>query len=393
MHKKRIQLLSLLLAGAFFLCSCARQTPSPTIDSTETYETTQMLTQETTGETTEETTGETTVETTHETVEQTEETEPSSATEQETQPTEQETQPTEQETRPTEQETQPTEQETYPEPTQDTVPNGGVAIPELLAVEASGVLVKAQGGVEIDYSNTKDGYVMVRRTEEGQTRFKVQLAGPTTTYTYNLPARQWVAFPLSDGNGAYKISALQNVTGSKYALVVSLQIQAEMTDAFAPFLRPNQFVDFSVAPNTVKKAAQLTVNTHTPLEKVTNIYNFVVGNLTYDMALATQVQSGYLPELDKVLEKKTGICFDYAALMTGMLRSQGVPTKLVVGYAGSVYHAWIDVWSQETGWINGVIYFDGTHWKRMDPTFAAGGSSDINEYIGNGENYTAKYYY
>lgn len=368
MNKGIIRMLSLLLTGVFFLCGCAKQTPFPTVDSTETYETTQTVT----GETTRETTGETTQETTQETVEQTEETVPSSATEEIT---------------------QPAIQETDPAPTQDTVPNGGVAIPELLAVEASGVLVKSQGGVDIDYSNTKDGYVMVQRTGDDQTKFKVQLAGPTTTYTYNLPAGQWVAFPLSDGNGAYKISALQNVTGSKYALVVSLSIQAEMTDAFAPFLRPNQFVDFSIAPNTVKKAAQLTANANAALEKVTNIYNFVTHNLTYDTALATQVQSGYLPNLDRVLEKKTGICFDYAALMTGMLRSQGVPTKLVVGYAGSVYHAWIDVWSRETGWINGVIYFDGTHWKRMDPTFAAGGSSDINEYIGNGENYTAKYYY
>ena len=81
--------------------------------------------------------------------------------------------------------------------------------------------------------------------------------------------------------------------------------------------------------------------------------------------------------------------------MTGMLRSQGVPTKLVVGYAGSVYHAWINVWSAEEGWIDGVIFFDGTSWKRMDPTFASSGnsSSDIMDYIGNGANYVAKYFY
>ena len=28
------------------------------------------------------------------------------------------------------------------------------------------------------------------------------------------------------------------------------------------------------------------------------------------------------------MEIKKGICFDYAALMTGMLRSQGIPCKL-----------------------------------------------------------------
>ena len=125
------------------------------------------------------------------------------------------------------------------------------------------------------------------------------------------------------------------------------------------------------------------------------VYDFVVGNLTYDKKKATTVQSGYLPVLDTVLAEKKGICFDYASLMTGMLRSQGVPCKLVVGYAGTAYHAWISVWSEDTGWINGAIYFDGVSWKRMDPTFASSSkqSSKIMEYIGDGSNYTVKYLY
>ena len=56
--------------------------------------------------------------------------------------------------------------------------------------------------------------------------------------------------------------------------------------------------------------------------------------------------------------------------MTSMLRSQGIPTKLQIGYAGKVYHAWISVYLEETGWIDDIIQFDGKHWERMDPTFA-----------------------
>jgi len=95
-----------------------------------------------------------------------------------------------------------------------------------------------------------------------------------------------------------------------------------------------------------------------------------------------------------VLERKKGICFDYAALMAAMLRSQNVPCKLVVGYAGEVYHAWISVWTEENGWIDGMIFFDGHAWKRMDPTFASSqsGGKEITEYIENGK-YTAKYLY
>ena len=105
--------------------------------------------------------------------------------------------------------------------------------------------------------------------------------------------------------------------------------------------------------------------------------------------------SGYLPVLDTVLKEKKGICFDYAALMTAMLRSQEIPCKLVVGYADEVYHAWISVWTEESGWIDGTIFFDGHAWHRMDPTFASSGnrSDSIMNYIGNGANYSAKYLY
>ena len=101
------------------------------------------------------------------------------------------------------------------------------------------------------------------------------------------------------------------------------------------------------------------------------------------------MESGYLPDLDEVLASGKGICFDYAALMAGMLRSQDIPCKLVVGYADTAYHAWISVWSPETGWIDGAIFFDGVAWQRMDPTFVSvGGNSSLN-----GVNYTTKYFY
>ena len=67
----------------------------------------------------------------------------------------------------------------------------------------------------------------------------------------------------------------------------------------------------------------------------------------------------------------------------------------MVGYAGTAYHAWISVWSEETGWVDGTIYFDGISWQRMDPTFASSGKQSvaIKKYIGDNANYTVKYTY
>jgi transglutaminase-like putative cysteine protease len=269
------------------------------------------------------------------------------------------------------------------------------AIPDLLTPVASGTKTKSASNGVIDYSNIQDGYVMARYTASTTKALKAQVKGPTTTYTYSLTAGQWATFPLSDGNGDYQVTVYENVSDSKYAAVVSASFTAKLTDEFAPFLRPNQYVDYASAPKTVEKAAELTKGKTDALDKVQAVYDYVVATITYDRALAATVQSGYLPVLDTVLEKKTGICFDYAALMTGMLRSQNVPCKLVVGYAGTAYHAWISVWTEDAGWVDGAIYFDGTSWQRMDPTFASSGkkSESVMKYIGDGSNYTAKYFY
>lgn len=265
----------------------------------------------------------------------------------------------------------------------------------ILRPEASGVLTESNGYATIDYSNTGEGYVMVQYTASTQSRIKAQVAGPTTTYTYNLTPGQWTVFPLSDGNGTYQINVFENVVDNKYALVLSASQSVTLNNEFAPFLRSNQYVNFDNASSTIATAASLTKNTSDMLAKVEIIYNYVVDNISYDSEKASTVQSGYLPDLDAVLSSKKGICFDYASLMTGMLRSLGIPCKLVVGYAGDVYHAWISVWSEETGWVDGAVFFDGTTWQRMDPTFASTSGKDptIMEYIGNGSNYTTKYIY
>lgn len=269
------------------------------------------------------------------------------------------------------------------------------AVPEDFDVEASGELVKESSKAIIDYSNTEDGYVMVKYLKGTSKKLKAQVKGPSTTYTYNLDAGEWEVFPLSDEDGKYQITVLENVSGSKYAVVLSQSVNVKLADEFAPFLRPNQYVDYSDAPNTVARAAKLTRNVTDPLKKVEKVYNYVVKNFTYDKEKAKTVKSGYLPDLDAVYKSKKGICFDYASMMTAMLRSQGVPCKLVVGYAGEAYHAWINVYVEGEGWVDGVIFFDGSSWERMDPTFASSAkqSKEIMKYIGDGENYTAKYFY
>ncbi len=261
--------------------------------------------------------------------------------------------------------------------------------------EASGILTESNDHGCVDYSHTEDGYVMVQYTSDSDKKIKSQVIGPNTTYTYNLTPQQWEVFPLSDGNGDYQINIFENIEGTRYLQILSADIDVTLDDEFAPFIRPNQYVNYENAANTIATAAALTGSTADVLEKVTLIYDFVINNISYDTKKAQTVKSGYLPDLDTVLADKKGICFDYASLMAGMLRSQGVPCKLIVGYAGTVYHAWLSVWSEETGWVEGVVFFNGVSWQRMDPTYAASGQlgASTQEFIENNDNYTSKYIY
>ena len=108
---------------------------------------------------------------------------------------------------------------------------------------------------------------------------------------------------------------------------------------------------------------------------------------------------GYLPDVDVILQEKKGICFDYAALMATMLRSQNIPAKMEIGYAnmeeGAVYHAWLSVYIKDIGWIDDLIEFDGKNWSMMDPTLISdsNNSKKMRKFTKDKNNYTTKYVY
>jgi len=270
------------------------------------------------------------------------------------------------------------------------------AVSTLLMPVASGTDVKKNQKAEIDVSNRADGYVMVKYLG-GNANLRVLITVPSkVTYTYRLRSDGvHEVFPLSDGNGAYSIGVYKNISGNQFSTEFTTSINVTLKDEFAPFLRPNQYVNFNSQTLAVVKARELVAGSATTLAKVEKIYSHVITNFTYDKKLAETVQSGYVPDLNAVWNKKTGICFDYASLVTAMLRSQGIPSRLVIGYTGQVYHAWISVYTTENGWVEGAIFFDGKTWRLMDPTFASSGNSSeaIMKYIGDGKNYSARFLY
>ena len=63
--------------------------------------------------------------------------------------------------------------------------------------------------------------------------------------------------------------------------------------------------------------------------------------------------------------------------MCTMLRTQGIPCKLNIGYANDIYHAWISVYLKSIGWVDNLIQFDGENWSMMEPTMSSTGGGFV----------------
>ena len=267
--------------------------------------------------------------------------------------------------------------------------------PKVLTPSADGVTVYQNDFASIDASNTSQGYVMVKYNGANE-KVKLQITCPDQScYTYLISDRgAYDTFPLTAGNGSYALQVLENVAGDTYTVSLTQSINVSIEDEFLPFLYPNQYVNFHADSKAVSKGSDLAKDTYSDLDVVQNIYNYVIKNISYDTEKAQNVSYGYVPDVDDTLSSKKGICFDYAALMTSMLRSQNIPTKLEVGYSGDAYHAWISTYIDDKGWVDDIIQFDGDTWQIMDPTLAAtNDSAAVKKYVGDGSHYVVKYTY
>ncbi len=257
---------------------------------------------------------------------------------------------------------------------------------------------------QIDATDKNKGLFKVKynAATDKKLKVKVEKAG-AEAYSYDLNNKgNWESFPMQLGNGDYTVKVLENIDGNRYSVGQTAKITVKYTDNNAPFLNSIQNINFTKDSATVKKAAELMQGAPTDIKKVENVYKFIVDNITYDKDKAAKAQagqlSGYVPAVDVILNSKKGICFDYSSLMAAMLRSQGIPAKMVFGYVApnNVYHAWNEVYIKGEGWIkiNGSIYFDGKNFVRMDSTFASSNKNGgLSKYLGDGSNYSNKYIY
>ncbi len=286
------------------------------------------------------------------------------------------------------------------DPPQTDPPQTEPSPPYIITPTADGGKVYSNDDALIDASNSSQGYLMIRlkKAMSGSYRILVNADDINVRYTFQLNSSgNYEVIPLTEGSGKYTVNVLKVTSAGKGTVMFKQSLSVSVADSFLPFLTPNQFCMYDAGSSCVALSSKLCGGNKDTIAKTAAIYNYVINNISY-VSTAENGANGYIPVPDTVLANKSGICFDYASLMAAMLRSQKIPTKVVVGYAGDIYHAWISVYVDGSGWIDGYIYFDGNSWNRMDPTFAASAKDDADykntvDFISNGSNYSVMYYY
>lgn len=246
------------------------------------------------------------------------------------------------------------------------------------------------GALRLDDSGLSQGYVAV--LAESDKRMKFQVISGQQTYNYDLPSGESQVFPLNMGSGSYTFRLMEQIEGTKYACVWSADRQVTLDNEFEPFLRPSQMVAYDEGSRCVSLVRELAASCETDTELASKVYDYLVKHIRYDKEKAATVQSGYLPDPDETLAEGKGICFDYAALAAAMLRSAGIPCKLITGYVeNNVYHAWNCFYLESQGWVTVKIAAAPDTWQRVDITFAASGTPA--EALQDDSRYTARFTY
>jgi transglutaminase-like putative cysteine protease len=120
----------------------------------------------------------------------------------------------------------------------------------------------------------------------------------------------------------------------------------------------------SITPETISLAEELAAPHDSPFDKSIAVRDYLRNNITYNDQIDAPPE-GAEPVHHTLFVTQEGYCNYYASAMTVMLRSQGVPARVVSGYAQGEYdetsqsyrvrasnaHTWVEVYFPQYGWI------------------------------------------
>ena len=155
------------------------------------------------------------------------------------------------------------------------------------------------------------------------------------------------------------------------ALPRSRQDHSEAWEA-TDFTFPSRYVEI---PRPIQDYARPSFPAGRPIgEAVVELMHRIYGDFTYKSGSTTLTT-----KVSDLLEKRTGVCQDFAHVMVASLRSLGLAGRYVSGYLATrpapgkprqvedaASHAWVGCWIPDAGWL----YLDPTNDRLIDDSHA-----------------------
>lgn len=202
---------------------------------------------------------------------------------------------------------------------------------------------------------------------------------PNSSFIYGAPEIIEVDRPINvyaspDGNGNQLVSQVRSKfvlqLGDQYEVTSRLSL-ADATSLRAASTTYPEWVEDSylqlpdsITPETIDLAEDLTAEFDNPFDKAIALRDYLRENVAYNDQIQAAPQ-GVDPVHYTLFVSKEGYCNYYASAMAIMLRSQGVPARIVSGYAQGSFdeesssyrvlasnaHTWVEVYFPKYGWI------------------------------------------
>lgn len=258
-----------------------------------------------------------------------------------------------------------------------------------LPTDLSSVAAQSDGAVTYLPYSAQGDWIPVAGTVSGSFANKVKAvtvvlngATPAQEWDYRLPvdsSGHFGALVESPFTGNVSVSLMKNYltlmtqssTNFSYPIDYQVTVSGQTPSAQLQALLPSSAMDYNMSPQFTTVADTLLENSTSLEGAIAAINNYVAGDISYNNAeLAPNAQYIFTDALT-TWNEQLGVCENMAQLGAALLRSVGIPTQTVGGYANSAWtkpdfkdtnandaHEWLNVWN-------------GTKWQPFDPTWTA----------------------
>jgi transglutaminase-like putative cysteine protease len=221
-----------------------------------------------------------------------------------------------------------------------------------------------EGGQPASYTFTSQSFRLANLYATGTPTW---ISRPVETITQNLSATGEEQEPTEDLVGLLADPELFFSESYQVETLVSVptasDLRATSTDYPAWLERYLQLPD-DFSPRVASLATSITRSGDHPYDKAMDITRYLRINIEYARTIPP-VPAGADPMEWFLFDEQTGFCNYYATAQVLMLRSLGIPTRFVVGYAQGDYdpqtetytvrkqdsHAWPEVYFNDYGWM------------------------------------------